>query len=214
VPRIETELPTLDKSTQIEMQSADVDVVLSRPARAGRQASIVADLTCNFQLHCITARLATSRYTMAFPYSAEGDRGPKCQRFSVEIDGAKIRSPDEARWLGDNGDKKPPQYVGYSWPTAIERGANQTVTVKCSLLLPVTGNTADFTYILCTGAGWRRPIGRETVRVRAESGLQIASVRSGNIRPAAQTEKELVWELKDFVPKEDIHVEVTRDGKP
>jgi hypothetical protein len=212
-PRTETELPTLDESTQIEMQSADVNVVLKPSTKSGRQTSILAEVTCNFQLHCIAARLATSRYTMSCPYATEGDRGPKCKRFSVEIDGKRSGSVREARWSAENGGNKPPEYVGYAWPTAIDRGATQTVTVKYSLLLPVTENTSAFTYILCTGASWRRPIGRETVRVRAESGLQIAPVRSRNLRPTAQTKKDLIWELKDFVPKEDIHVEVTRDDK-
>jgi hypothetical protein len=210
VPRPETELPTLDENTQIQMQSADVDVVLKPSVPSGHPASILAEVTCNFQLHCIAARLATSRYTMSFPYTTEGERGPKCKRFSVEIDGKRSGSVREARWSAENGGNNPPEYLGYAWPTAIERGATQTVAVKYSLLLPVTASASDFTYILCTGATWRRPIGRETVRVRAESGLRIAPVRSLNLRPTTQTEKELVWELKDFVPKEDIRVEVAR----
>jgi hypothetical protein len=213
-PRPEAELPTLDKDTQIDMQSADVNVVLKPSTQSDHRTSILAEVICDFRLRCIAARLATSRYTMAFPYSIEADQGPKCERFSVEIDGKRPDSVGDARWSAENGGNKPTEYLGYAWPTAIDRGATQTVTVTYSLLLPGTGSTSDFTYILCTGASWRRPIGRETVRVRAESGLRIATVRSRDIRPTAQTEKELVWELKDFVPKEDIHVEVTRDGKP
>ncbi len=215
VPSPEPELlPALDENTQIEMQSADVNAVLKPSTEPGQPASILAEVTCSFQLHCIAARLTTNRYTMSFPYTTEGDRGPKCQRFSVEIDGKKPGSVSEARWSVENGGNKPTEYLGYKWPTVIGLGATQTVAVKCSLLLPATGNTSDFTYILRTGATWRQPIGRETVRVRAEPGLRIAPVRAHDIRPTAESEKELVWELKDFVPKEDIHVEVTRDGKP
>ena len=210
VPRPETALPTLDENTQIQMQSADVDVVLKPSAPSGRPTSILAEVTCNFQLHCIAARLATSRYTMAFPYTTEGERGPKCERFSVEIDGKKIGSPGQTRWSAEIDGNHPTEYLGYAWPTAIDRGATQTVIVKYSLRLPARASASDFTYILCTGATWRRAIGRETVRVRAESGLRIAPVRSLNLRPSTQTEKDLVWELKDFVPKEDIHVEVTQ----
>ena len=126
-PRPEAELPTLDQDTQIDMQSADVNVVLKPSTPSDHRTSILAEVTCDFRLHCIAARLATSRYTMAFPYSTEGDRGPKCERFSVEIDGQRPGSIGEARWSAENGGNKPPEYLGFAWPTAIDRGATQTL---------------------------------------------------------------------------------------
>jgi hypothetical protein len=208
----EPDLPVLERGTQIEMQSAQVSAVL-RPSGgdSGRQA-VVADVACEFTLHCTEASRPVNRFTMAFPYSAEGDRGPRCTSFSAQVDGARPAFLRDARWSPPESGPRA-EYRGYVWPTSITRGGKQTVRVTYALQLPVRNDTADFTYILRTGASWRRPIGEETVRIKADGGLRIAPARARDLKPTRQTGEELVWELKQFVPTEDIHVTVSRNGR-
>ena len=70
-------------------------------------------------------------------------------------------------------------------------------------------NGANFTYILRSAADWSGPVVHETVRVKAEKGLDIKAIvaQDGKLK-AKEQQGELVWELKNAVPTEDINVDI------
>lgn len=206
---------TLDKDTKIDLERADVQVSLNRAAamvpRLGlpplvRKQEVVAEVKAAFELKCTSSKISPIHFTMAFPVVPESVKGApaiQCTRFSVTMDEQKPSWTRSRKFqLADSW------FEGYIWPTSIREGATQKVVVDYRLRLPVTDNSATFTYVLRSGKEWSGLIGRETVRVTSPEELTLKARKGRSFPPAEEADHKVVWNLKESEPNEDIIVDI------
>jgi hypothetical protein len=198
-------LPTLDPATQIRLESAAVGVRI-----VGQETSVVAHVTARFHLVCVDAPRTPGRFTIAFPLSLEGeDAEPLHVRATV--DGAQVKSLRSHSWQGGSDAEPGPIYRGCVFESVMGRGDAKTVVIHYALRLPVVDQRALFTYVLHTGASWHGTIGRETVRVVAERGLSLQAEPSRSLKPLREAAREILWELRNAEPVDDIRVVIAAD---
>jgi hypothetical protein len=70
-----------------------------------------------------------------------------------------------------------------------------------------------FIYFLRTGAMWDGPIGKEVVEVDIQKGLKVNIVSPTGYKPKTQTDEEIVWELVNAKPTEDIQLKIESASK-
>jgi hypothetical protein len=181
---------------------------------------IEADVTCSYDLLCTQSVKSPVTLATGFPVSFMEDPNVKVtslartKSFTVEADGKIPDSLTRKTWILVGTDGKTRHYSGYGWNATLQRDVKQTVKIRYSLLLPVRDGASAFTYILRSGSTWPAPIEHETVRVKAAAGLALKPAESADFAPAVQPDGSLVWELKNAIPKEDVHVVIQPDAEP
>jgi hypothetical protein len=215
VKPVEPEIILLDKDTKIDLERADVQVSLNRAMatvpRLGLpplvlEQEVVAEVKATFDLKCKSSRISPAYFTMAFPVVPENLKGAppvQCTRFSATMDD-KPASWTRSRKIQLAGS----WFESYLWPTSIREGATQKVVVDYRLRLPVTDNSATFTYVLRSGKEWSGLIGRETVRVSSQEELTLKARKGRSFPPAEESGHQVVWNLKEAEPNEDIIVDI------
>ena len=184
---------------QLQIRDADVKVNLSR---AG-DGAIMAKVSCTFEMKCVRGIASPVSRSLLFPMY-EGARTDKREKeFSVKADGKQLPK-FRATWTPKGSLQK---YVAFQFNSSFTKDQTQKITVDYSLLLPMQDNQAKFTYILRSAAEWSGPVVQETVRVKADKGLEIKAIVApdGKLKVKEQ-QGELVWVLKNAVPTEDINV--------
>ena len=179
--------------------------------RRGSQADnwLVAEIRCRFELAHDPAS-PREEFGISFPVFAVGDPPFRITEFNVTTDGR----PTIPVHLNDSldlplaGEKV--TYVGYVWRSPAPRGPVQKITVEYKLLLPVRGGEAFCRYVVRSGGAWSRPIGLETVTVRAQGPLLLVPCDTKTLQPVSQEDGSLVWTLRQARPLEDVMVMVKK----
>lgn len=95
----------------------------------------------------------------------------------------------------------------YLWNTTFPQGATRRIKVRYTLPRGISRRISFFNYLLHTGAGWNRTIGKATVQIRIHD---IPDDQIQHIKPSGYTkEGNLIrWTFSDFEPehKDDIYV--------
>ena len=183
------------------MRDADVKVNLSR---AG-DGAIMAKVSCTFEMKCVKGDVSPRSCSMVFPVYEGAKANGTEKSFIVNAEGrplpaGRIQTP----WTPKGSTQK---FVSYRFGADFAQGQSRKITVEYSLLLPVKENHAKFTYVLRSAAEWAGPVVHETVRVKADKGLEIKALVSPDGKLKAEEQQgELVWVLKNAVPTEDINV--------
>jgi hypothetical protein len=60
-------------------------------------------------------------------------------------------------------------------------------------------------------AFWQAPFGKELVHVVADKGLKLEIVSPKNLKPKAANANEILWEIADIRPDEDIKLTISSD---
>ena len=47
------------------------------------------------------------------------------------------------------------------------------------------------------------------IDIKADQGVRLQARGGGDLRPARQTERHVVWDIRNVDPKEDVHVAIT-----
>jgi hypothetical protein len=187
----------------------------SGPAEAKPRETIRAVVVCSFRFECVRAKEEEVEAEMAFPLQGLEDPLAPAVDFSVTIDGKPVDTSSRPLRSIQLPCDPSPRYRGRTWLAHVRRGSMHTCRVRYALLLPVRDGEALFTYVLRSGGCWSRPLGSETVAVRAEKGLRMDPVKAATLQPAVRPDGSLVWSLRDVRPTEDIRIRVRRlDPRP
>ncbi len=206
----------LAPTSRIRMDSADVKIKLKPHVVTkwlfGKETRVLADVVCIFDMHCLAASESPTTFVMGFPLYLANETAPKVVRFSVDIDGEEPSRIKKTSWrhLGANGERT--VCHGYAWQTSVRRGEKQRVSVHYSIILPKDRKTNTFKYFLRSGADWTGTLGKEVVSVTADDALDISIVTPEYLRPMRRSDHEMVWEIVDAEPTEDIFLHIVVRG--
>ncbi len=208
--------PGLPPGTAVRMVGADVKINLKphvvRRWLFRKETRVLADVVCTFDMSCLAARVTPTTFLMGFPLYLANETAPKVVGFSVDINGEEPSKIKRTSWRlpGTKGESM--VCHGYAWPTSVWRGRKQHVSVHYSIILPKDGKTNTFKYFLRSGAEWSGTLGKEIVSITADDALDINIVTPEHVRPMSRSDHEIVWEIVDTEPTEDICLQIAVTG--
>jgi hypothetical protein len=145
--------------------------------------------------------------------------------------------PAHSEWPIVDEESRHQTQDGFSWPVRFAPGRAHQIAVRYSLALPegevdektqftrndkgepvysdtakyIDDGKAHFTYFLRSVAFWQAPFGKELVHVVADKGLKLEIVSPKNLKPKAANANEILWEIADIRPDEDIKLTISSD---
>jgi hypothetical protein len=180
----------------------------------GGRGSLFAHVTGEFDMECSAAPKEGKDLDMVFPIAYTGEKAFEPEGFSVEIDGKAAGDVKKDSWSVTDEKNQPRTQWGYAWRVpGFVGGQKRKIIVRYSLKLPESEGRAQFIYFLRSGAAWDGPIGRETVTVNPEKGLQIEVLTPAAIKPVKSSDGSLTWRIEHSKPAEDIRLDIMFDDK-
>lgn len=202
----------------MSMVAAEVKVRIKKiEADAGggmRIPLFAAHVAADFDMVGTTVRKMGDKIEVFFPVDDAKEKTSLSVPFAVTIDG-KPASDVKAgsRTFSDEHGNQVAQW-GYAWTVpGLENGQKQSITVRYSFVLPQDESEAHFTYFLRSGAEWDGPIGRETVKVKADKGLRVKVLSPVTLKPVKSFDTSLTWKIINAKPAEDIRLVILPGDK-
>ena len=97
----------------------------------------------------------------------------------------------------------------YLWNSEFQKGESKTIEVEYSLPsgMSYKSNERYFTYLLSTGANWKRTIGKAEIIINLKD-IEMDSIIAQKPNNCVISNKQLTWTFSDFEPstKDNIHV--------
>jgi hypothetical protein len=148
---------------------------------------------------------------IGFPEQGKGKNYTQFTHFRSSVDGKPIKV---MRFVQEKpSDEENDDYYKYWWIKRVhfDRGQTRVILNRYEGGAYVTDyGVAGFNYILRTGASWKGPIGRARIvcDLRGLHNNAPMAFQPAGYRRIGDT---VVWDLHNFKPKQDIHIEWT-DG--
>jgi hypothetical protein len=195
------------------MQNAEVLIKIFLTSSNTIQAEVDAKFDMRFRGDTAPYDPKDVTLTVDFPISPSEDRQPQPTDFTTSIDGKLVTNVTHTSWYMFLPDANSVSRLvdGYVWTCkvgAMKMPVHRHFAVHYTLTLKKNGEQPPFVYFLRTGGMWDDPIRKEVVKVVIQKGLKAKIAPPTRAKPKIQTDSEIVWELANVRPSEDIHLKL------
>ena len=195
------------------MQNAEVLIKISATSSNTIQAVVDGKFDMQFRGDMVPYDPKDVTLTVDFPISPSEDRQPQPTDFTTSIDGKLVTNVTHTSWYMFLPDANSVSRLvdGYVWTCkvgAMKMPVHRHFAVHYTLTLKKNGEQPPFVYFLRTGGMWDDPIRKEVVKVVIQKGLKAKIAPPTRAKPKIQTDSEIVWELANVRPSEDIHLKL------
>ena len=201
----------------VAMSAAQVKAHISKAKNiAGADTSrYTVEVTADFDMVGTTDLKTGKEFEAWFPVDLFKTRPIEIAPFSVEVDGKPVRAIRRRFRERTGTPLRSGPVWGYSWRLpGFKTGQKQNVSVRYSFVLRQIRGKGYFVYFLLSGARWDGPIGRETVAVRADKGLDLKVISPVALKSVESPPGTLTWKIVNAKPTEDISLEISSEVKP